>query len=145
MMKPDGFEIAIDRDGTTTTVSCRGDLDLSTAPHLREAVYIAIGEDPKLIQLDGRGLTLLTCHGIEVLYEFVRSAAQRGIPVTLDLSRPARKVLDLVGLWWLGVVEDGLLVQDSLDRALASYAELAFDKEFPRSSALEAKGDYHFG
>lgn len=82
------------------------------------------------MRFNGREITLLTCHGIEVLFELMRSAAQRGVLVTLDLSPAARKVLDLVGLWWLGVVSDGLQAPEPLPQALSRYAELAYQGVF---------------
>lgn len=45
----------------------------------------------------------------------------------MRLSPEARKVLDLVGLWWLGVVKDGISAQIALEEALRAYASRSLD------------------
>lgn len=119
------FWVSTDRRDATMVVGCGGELDVATCPRLEEALAFALEDDLDQLVFDGRALTILTSAGITSLFELARSCKERDIRLVLKLSRPARRVLDLVGLWWLGVVDDGFAVEDALGDALKAYADLS--------------------
>lgn len=120
------FYICIDHSREASRVKCDGELDLFTAPKLQEAIDVCIDQAPTALHIDGRGITLLTTAGIKLLLESAMRCHEAHIAFTMTASGHARRVLDLVGLWWLGVVDDGVRLQTAMKEALASYADLRF-------------------
>lgn len=121
------FLVRTERRGSSTVVDCSGELDIATCGRLEEALSIALESRPERLVFNGDGITLMTSAGISTLFNLARQCKDGGVLLTLHLSRDARRVLDLVGLWWLGVVDDGLSADDALDDALRAYAEQASD------------------
>lgn len=121
----DGFFLDVWDEGDATTVVCKGELDISTAGRLRESVAEALEARPRRLFLDCSGVSFLSAAGITALVEAVDRARRNGVDLELSLSKKARRVLDVVGLWWLGVVDDGFAVEETLDQALKKYAEQA--------------------
>ena len=105
-------------------VACVGEIDLCSARRLRDAIDEALEASPTSIVFDGRGITLLTTAGIRALFHLYEECDKRGVSVDLQLSPQARRVLDLVGLWWLGIVPDGLKDPVALEQAIRTYGEL---------------------
>ena len=105
-------------------IGCVGEMDLCSARRLRTAIDEALEGFPTGVVFDGRGITLLTTAGIRVLFYLLEECDRRHVPVDLHLSPQARRVLDLVGLWWLGVVPDGLKDPVALEQAIRTYGEL---------------------
>lgn len=87
----------------------------------------AVAAGPEHLELDCSGLSLLTAAGIKCLVEAEVTCRGRGIDLDMKLSPAARKVLDLVGLWWLGVVKDGISAEIALEQALRTYGNRALD------------------
>ncbi|MFP5297825.1 MAG: STAS domain-containing protein [Actinomycetota bacterium] len=121
----DGFFLDVWDEGDSTTIVCKGELDIATAGRLREAVAKALDSRPGRLILDGNGLSFLSAAGITALVEAVDRARRHSVDLELSLSKKARRVLDVVGLWWLGIVDDGFAVEEALDDALRRYAEQA--------------------
>ena len=123
------FYIALRHSERGSTVKCDGELDLVTAARLNEAIDLCLEREPAALHVDGRGISLLTSAGIKALLQAAAKCDEMKIPFTLTSSSHARKVLDLVGLWWLGIVDDGMRLQTAMKDALASYAHLRFAEE----------------
>lgn len=121
------FYISIVHARDRSTIECAGELDLFTAPRIDEAVEVCFDQSPPALHFDARKVTLLTSAGIKSLLDAATRCHEARIPFTLDASGHARKVLDLVGLWWLGVVDDGVRLESAMKDALTSYATLRFD------------------
>lgn len=138
------FLVTTQRRGSSMVVGCSGELDVATSGRLEEALSIALEQRPTQLVLDGRGISLLTSSGITTLFKLAQSCRRRAIRLELKLSQPARRILDLVGLWWLGVVDDGLAVEDALNDALRAYAQLASETRSPQSTGSNGS-DYFWG
>lgn len=82
---------------------------------------------PGKLELDCTGITLLTAAGIKCLVEAEVACRSRAILLDMTLSPEARKVLDVVGLWWLGVVRDGISAEIALEDALRAYGSRGLD------------------
>lgn len=126
-MRVSNLTIDVERRGGTTTVRCAGELDVSTCKDLQAALADALAVTPTRLELDCSEVSLLTAAGIKCLVQAEVSCRNRGVDLEMTLSPEVRKVLDLVGLWWLGVVKDGISAEIALERALRSYGNRSFD------------------
>jgi anti-anti-sigma factor len=121
------LSIDVEHDAGRTTIRCHGELDVSTCRDLQAALRKVLLARPPALDLDCRGITLLTAAGIKCLVEAEVACRSRAIDLTMSFSPEARKVLDLVGLWWLGVVKDGISAEMALEEALRAYGNRALD------------------
>jgi anti-anti-sigma factor len=119
--------ITVRHDAGRTTIRCAGELDVSTCRQLHSALRQALLGKPSALDLDCTGISLLTAAGIKCLVEAEVACRSRGIDLNMSLSPEARKVLDLVGLWWLGVVKDGISAEIALEEALRAYGNRSLD------------------
>lgn len=110
-----------------TTIRCSGELDVSTCRYLQTALRKVLMARPPVLELDCTRITLLAAAGIKCLVEADVACRSRGIDLEMSFSPEARKVLDLVGLWWLGVVKDGISAEIALEEALRAYGNRAFE------------------
>jgi anti-anti-sigma factor len=117
------FYLSIFDRGRTKTLSCSGELDLSTCQKLEDAFALCLESHPSALHLDLSQLSLLTSAGIESLLRIVERAYREEIEVELSLSTQARRILDLVGLWWIGVIDDGVAIDAALANVHRSYLE----------------------
>ncbi len=108
------FTMTVKHKGARTTLVCRGELDLLTSPKLKEALTLCVESTPDVLQLDLSGLSLLTSSGIEALLGCLETCRTKGVRLELELSVHARRMLDIAGLWWVGVIEDGLAAERSM-------------------------------
>lgn len=122
----EGFSLSIEHHRDASVVRCAGDLDMVPAERLREAVDTTFERDIDRLTLDCRRVSLLNSAGITALVDIAIGCRSREITLDLALSPEVRRVLDVVGLWWLGVVDDGIAVEESLQRALRVYADQDF-------------------
>ena len=116
------FVVSTEQHGTTILVRCEGELDETTRELLREALEIAFAEDPQRLIFDGAGISLLTSQGIAALFELAERCDRASVELELDLSDRARRMLDLMGLWWLGVIDDGVAAETTLRDSLRKHA-----------------------
>lgn len=76
-----------------------GDLDISTAPLLREGLLSLLADGSSDITLDMAELAFIDSTGLSVLVGAFKRARQHGRDVVLRNPRPpARKVLEISGL-----------------------------------------------
>jgi len=85
-------------NGDVATVIVRGEIDVASAPRLREILHDIVQSDTKRIVLDCHGLQFLDSSGIGLLVA-TRKRLGDGGELVLD-SPPAhvRKVLELTGV-----------------------------------------------
>lgn len=119
------FYLDVWSEGSTATIVCKGELDVATASRLRTAVAEALEGSPARLVLDCSELTLLSAAGISALIDAMRQAKEVGAKFDMSISSRARRILDVVGLWWFGVVDDGVSLDAALEEALKRYAEEA--------------------
>jgi anti-anti-sigma factor len=87
----------------TARVAVTGEVDLATAPALRERLLGVLHEQsPDLIDVDLAGVTFLDCAGIGALVAVHNAAVQAGRRMRVTRPQPiVRRVLEVTGL--LGV------------------------------------------
>ncbi len=101
-----------------------GDLGTAAAEQVREAVSICLEKSPDRLAIDTIAITSIGAAGISALVDTVSLCRERGVGLELRLDGEARRILDLVGLWWLGVVENGSQPELELEKALRIYSAL---------------------
>lgn len=124
-----GLELQISHANGRSRLACFGELDVGTASRFRAAVDEMLASSPTELWLEGAGITFLSAAGITALVDALVKCRDSEVTLHMELSPEARRVLDVVGLWWLGVVDDGIAVETALQDALRSYAETAADRE----------------
>jgi anti-anti-sigma factor len=122
------FELRVVKTRGGTTITCSGELDIFGASKFRDAVELALRDEPAQLSIDGTGITLMTTAGIEAFVRTVKLCQSSGVRLDLEIGRHPRRILDLVGLWWLGVIDDGVEIETALQKAMARYAELGEDE-----------------
>jgi anti-anti-sigma factor len=126
-MRVSGLSIDVEHHAGGTTIRCSGELDVSTCRDLQATLRKVLPARPSALELDCTGITLLAAAGIKCLVEAEVACRSRGIDLEMPFSPEARKVLDLVGLWWLGVVKDGISAEIALQEALRAYGNRRVD------------------
>lgn len=88
------------RQGPTVVVRVVGEVDLATAPLLREALAELIeGQGNLSLRLDLEHLSFLDSTGIGVLVRALRSVRRKGGDLTLTNCRPSTmRILEIAGL-----------------------------------------------
>jgi anti-sigma B factor antagonist len=91
--------VHVDERGGWAVVRASGDLDLTTAPRLREAVVtIVVNGQPRVV-LDLQAVDFVDSTGLGVLVGLLKRTRSQGGDLRLVSTRPSlRKVLDLTGL-----------------------------------------------
>jgi anti-sigma B factor antagonist len=81
------------------TVRAQGEIDMVTAPGLRNALLAAVNERPTTVVLDLTDVTFLDSSGLDALVTAQRTAAAMEVGIVLS-SLPAhcRTVLEITGL-----------------------------------------------
>ncbi len=94
------FSIGFRRTGGMVVVDVMGELDLHTAPVLRERLRDVIdGQGNRCVAVDLSAVGFMDSTAIHVLVQALRLARERGGELTLTrVAPPARRVLDLCGL-----------------------------------------------
>lgn len=131
------YSIDVSHGVNESHIRCVGSLDLLPAEKLREAVAAELQRDVGSIVLDCSEVSLLTSAGITALVDVAIGCREADAALEMRFSSHARRVLDLVGLWWLGVVDDGIAIHASLQSALRSYADQSFDGKIVESSEAD--------
>ena len=94
--EPPPFDLTVSDAGDARVVSPEGELDMATAPALREALR---GEAATSLVLDLRKVTFMDTSGLQVLIESARAAEEQGR--TLHVVRgtnAVQRLLDIAGL-----------------------------------------------
>jgi anti-sigma B factor antagonist len=107
---PNGGSFAADVDMRAAAMELRGELDVCTAPLLREAARLLLARSPRTAIISLAGLDFIDAAGIGTLLQLKKELDERG--GRLVLANPQRRVaraFELVGL--------GGLLDRSLSRA----------------------------
>lgn len=102
--------------GQIAVIAASGDLDMLTAPKMREAVQAALGKKPAGLIVDLLGLEFLGSAGMQVLMQTRDQAPEMPFAVVADGSATSRP-LKITG------ITDILDVFSTVDAALANFAE----------------------
>jgi anti-sigma B factor antagonist len=93
------FSVSSTRSDEMITIACSGELDIATAPDVEREITRAVApQGPKLVRLDWSGLTFMDSTGIRLLLSTVRRCKEAGRELVWDLSPPAQRALDAVGI-----------------------------------------------
>jgi len=79
-------------------VTLAGELDLDTAPHVREAVLACLAEQPTSLCLDLTGVTFCDCAGLSALLRARSAALRAGAALVVEGVGPQlARLLSLIG------------------------------------------------
>jgi anti-sigma B factor antagonist len=96
---PGALDIEVERDGNQRKVVLRGELDVVTAPHLRETLLELITGGASAIDIDMAKLSLIDSTGLGVLVGVLKRSLQHDCSLRLcSPQRGAKRVLDITGL-----------------------------------------------
>jgi anti-sigma B factor antagonist len=88
------MHLSVSVEGGVGTIRVRGDLDITTAPALRDLALSVLRDGATRLVVDCIDLTFIDSAGLNVLVQAHRAArAQRG---TLTIRRPSRMLLSLL-------------------------------------------------
>ena len=87
-MRQPYFSTDVVATGATATVLVRGELDLATAPDLRDALVGCLDHRYPTIDVDLRDVTFMACAGINVLLAGRRSATTAGLQLAVVRPSP---------------------------------------------------------
>jgi anti-anti-sigma regulatory factor len=99
---------------------------------LEETLELCFERKPRALHLDATGLSLLTSAGVGSFLGAALRCHEEGVEFRLSTNKQGRRILDLLGLWWLGVVDDGFALQTAMKDVQRRYAELRFEKRIRR-------------
>ena len=111
------LSLTVDRLGPCVVVGISGEIDLDTAPTLREELLRVLGQGPPHLVLDIAKVGFLDSSGLGVLVGTLRRARMLGGSVRIaSPSRQVREVLEITGL-------DAVFpVHETVEDAVAAHA-----------------------
>lgn len=93
------FDVSADVSEGVATVSVRGEVDVYTAPQLRERLYGVVGDGATRVVLDLSAMTFIDSTGLGVVVGALKRLRESGGDLLLrSPSRSTRKVLEITGL-----------------------------------------------
>jgi len=93
------FAVTSELRGEAATVAVRGEVDVYTAPQLRDELYRVIGDGAKQVVLDLSAMTFIDSTGLGVVVGSLKRVRESdGDLILRSPSRSTRKVLDITGL-----------------------------------------------
>src|SRR5437764_649746 len=98
-MDREPFAVTQEQRGSLPLLRVRGEIDILTAPHLKEAIVAALtGDVPSLI-IDLSEISFLDSTGLQVLVSAKRRTAERGGDVyLLGVKDPVMRIFELLRL-----------------------------------------------
>ena len=127
-MLDEDFSVSVHHGDGYAYITCAGELDVATSQRLRQSVEVVLRQNPSRLRFDGMGISFLATAGVTVLIDVLMACHDQGIPVEVILSDRCRRVLVRLGLWWVGVIDDGASVDLSLREGLRSYVMEAVEE-----------------
>jgi anti-sigma B factor antagonist len=95
----DDFRISVRDDAGATTVIVEGEVDVATAPALRDELYRLIEQGTSEVVVDLSGMDFIDSTGLGVFVGALKRARESGGGIELRGLQPsARKVFDITGL-----------------------------------------------
>ena len=96
---PSDFRISVTDDGDVTVVAVAGELDVATAPSLREELYRVIDRGVSKICVDLADMDFIDSTGLGVLVGALKRVKEReGSLVLRSLPPSAQRVFEITGL-----------------------------------------------
>jgi anti-sigma B factor antagonist len=93
------FRISVRDDDGTTTVVVEGEVDVATAPALRDELYRLIERGQQRIVVDLGAMEFIDSTGLGVFVGALKRSREGGGELELRSLRPAaRKIFDITGL-----------------------------------------------
>jgi anti-sigma B factor antagonist len=93
------LDLTVSDEGPATEIRLRGELDMSTAPLLRDLLVRVASEGTTQVTLDLAGLAFIDSTGLSVLITGLKRLRQQGGDMTLrSPTAGTRKVLEITGL-----------------------------------------------
>ena len=93
------FDVTAESADGVATVSVRGEVDVYTAPQLRERLYSVVGDGATRVVLDLSAMTFIDSTGLGVVVGALKRLRESGGDLVLrSPSRSTRKVLEITGL-----------------------------------------------
>ena len=93
------FDVSTAVVGSEATVTVRGEVDVYTAPRLRESLYQAVADGIPKVVLDLTDMTFIDSTGLGVIVGTLKRLREGGGDLVLrSPSRSTRKVLEITGL-----------------------------------------------
>jgi anti-anti-sigma factor len=108
------FSVIHSQRDTVARLVVEGELDVATVDPFMRAVDQSLDQNPSLLLVDARRVGLLASLGAEALLVAAARCHRASVGFRLDCSLEARRTLDLLDLWWLGVLDDGFSVEVEL-------------------------------
>lgn len=139
-------EVGQGGDGVTVIV-CEGELDLSTAPELAEAVAWSLTPDLRRLRIDATKVSFCDSVGVGCLLDATFKCRERQIPLELAASSRLSRTLALVGVTSengsAATETDGLVTELTAALSEAAAARIAAKTELAgRSTALPRVSDH---
>ena len=101
------FDVTTEVGDGRATVSVSGEVDVYTAPQLRDRLYSVIADGARLVVLDVSAMTFIDSTGLGVIVGALKRLREADGDLTLrSPSRSTRKVLEITGLFRILNVED---------------------------------------
>lgn len=113
------FGLRIDWRDSTTVVSPFGEVDIDTAPRVREAGTTELGRDVGLVVVDLLGVTFIDSTGLGALVALRKEAIDLDVPLRLVSGRRTDAILKMSGL------AQAFDVYPSVDAALGHVDHIA--------------------
>jgi anti-sigma B factor antagonist len=88
----------IDDHGPDLRLTCRGEIDLTTAPQLERSVLAALGDGHERVVLDASQVTFLDSSGLRALMVIFTRCDELGSALQLHASEPVKLVFDALGV-----------------------------------------------
>jgi anti-sigma B factor antagonist len=93
------FDVVSELSDGTATVSVRGEVDVYTAPQLRDRLYAVVADGVTHVVLDLAAMTFIDSTGLGVIVGTLKRLREAGGDLVLrSPSRSTRKVLEITGL-----------------------------------------------
>jgi anti-sigma B factor antagonist len=85
--------------GSDAVVVVTGEIDLCTAPDMRQGIMDALADEPQRIRVDLTGVSLLDSTGVFVLVDTYKRARERGVVLIVENPQElVHRVLSICGL-----------------------------------------------
>lgn len=103
------IEIDVERRGGSTIVSARGEVDVATAPALREGLDEAVAADAGAVVVDLTGVTFIDSTGLGVLIGARKRCLDADLELRVVVTEPRiLKVFEITGLTELFAIHESL-------------------------------------
>lgn len=104
-------------------VECSGDLDAPTAGKLHSTLSWCLGTSSLSVELDLTETETISREGLSVILNGMVLAHEGGLAFKVLTSEAARIQLDEAGLWWVGVVDDGIAAELAMGDAFQAHLD----------------------